>query len=544
MTERALTGFAAAPGLAAGPVALLSVRLPADLGPTRPEDRRRQLEQASRALSDVALELEALAKQLRADGRSEEADIIESGAMMAYDPGLTRAIERLVLDAGRPAPTALLAACDAAAAELAALADPMLAERADDVRSLGRRAAAAAAGISRRDGGGVLVAPSLGPADVAELRSEVRAIALAGGGVTAHAAIVARSLGVPMVVGLGAEVLKVKDGETVVVDGDAGRLVRNPGPALLGRALDDGATRRQARERAIAQQLIPSITQDGRRIKVLGNASSSTEVREALAQGAEGIGLLRTELLFLDAASWPDEERHHRFLAPLLAQLAGRVATIRLLDFGGDKTPPFLAGETARGIDLMLRTPAALRAQMAAILRAARGVNLRILIPMVTSTEQIEAVRRTLAELVGAGPVPALGAMIETPEAALAAGDLAARLDFISVGTNDLTQLALGLNRESSGTSPVRHPAVFGLVANAVRAGSAAAIPVEVCGEAASDPLTIPLLVGLGTDELSVGAARVGEIRELVRGLDHATCRELAESALLDQAGDAGGQSV
>jgi phosphoenolpyruvate-protein kinase (PTS system EI component) len=231
-------------------------------------------------------------------------------------------------------------------------------------------------------------------------------------------------------------------------------------------------------------------------------------------------------------------------LAPLLAPLSGRVATVRLLDYGGDKTPPFLVGQAGRGIELMLGSPEALHAQLSAILRAGPDVDLRILVPMVTQVEQVTAVRSALRAAGGNRTAAKLGAMIETPAAAARAEELARELDFLSLGTNDLTQLVLGLDRETSGTSPVARPEVLRLVDATIRAGLAAGIPVEVCGEAASDPATIPLLVGLGADELSVGAARVGEVRELIRSLDSAACRELAERSLLDQAGHAGTQRV
>jgi len=543
MSERALTGFSASPGLAAGPAVLLGVAAAAERK-LAAGDRPAELERAREALRLAAADVQQIASRLRAEGRTSEAEIIETGVLIACDPTLDLEVARLVLDAGSAAAVALREATDAAAARLADLPDPVLAERADDVRSLGRRAAAHLLGQGGTQGGGVLVADGLGPADVAELGPDVRGIALAGGGVTAHAAIVARSLGLPMVVGLGPELLQVSMGETVIVDGDRGRLVRFPGPSRVAAAESDTEGRARARARAIAGRDRPAATRDGRRIRVLVNAASAGEVREGLAQGAEGVGLLRTELSFLDARAWPAAAQHVRFLEPLLSQLGGRVATVRLLDFGGDKTPPFLAGAKERGIELMLGAPAALRAQLEAIVEAGAGTQLRILVPMITTLEQVRAVRRVLNAVVGDGRVPALGAMIETPQAARQAHELVPALDFISLGTNDLTQLALGLDRERSGASPVTHPTVLRLIDAASSAGNSAEIPVEVCGEAASDPLVIPLLVGLGANELSVGAARVGEVRELVRGLDAGACRELAERSLLDQAAHAGREGV
>ncbi len=544
MSRGVITGFAASPGRAAGPAVLLGPIKAEGAPVVRAEERPAQLEIASRALGAAAGHIEGIAAELRAAGRETEAQVVETGAQMARDPALAGEVNRLVMTEGRAAADAIMKAAEAFASQLAALPDPLLAERADDVRSVGRRAAARAAGTAGEVGEGVLVAAGLGPADVAEIGPELRGIALAQGGVTAHAAIVARSLGVPMVVGLGDAVLELLPGEPVIVDGDRGELRRYPNPDEVASAQAAWEGRKRAREAAIRAREEPARTKDGRLLKVLCNAASVAEVEEGLAQGAEGVGLLRTELGFLEAHDWPSADEHYRFLRPLLAELAGRIATVRLLDFGGDKTPPFLAGRAGRGVELLLGAPNALRAQLEAIVRASASANVRILIPMVTTVAQVVAVRELLSEVMGSGPLPPLGAMIETPEAAQAASELAPVLGFFSLGTNDLTQLALGLDREHSGTAPVTHPDVLRLVAMATRAGRAAGIPVEVCGEAASDPEVVPLLIGLGANELSVGAARVGEIRELVRNLHAGESARQAEKALLGQIGHTGGERI
>jgi phosphoenolpyruvate-protein phosphotransferase len=458
---------------------------------------------------------------------------------MAHDPTLAARLESLVVDSGLPASEALRGAAEAIAAELAQLGDPTLALRADDVRSLGRRAAARANGVKPGTIDGVVVAAELGPADVAELATTARGVALAGGGVTAHAAIVARSLGVPMVVGLGPAVLEIEDGEEVVIDGGDGIVYRHPDAARVAAARAEAARIRDARQEAIAQRSDPAQTMDGRAVRVLANAASVAEVTESLAQGAEGVGLLRTELLYLDAQGWPTESQQASFLRPILAPLSGRIATVRLLDFGGDKTPPFLHGATGRGIELLLASPEALRAQLSAIVSAGALTRLRILVPMVTGPAQISAVREVLATVVDGQPSPELGSMIETPEAALRAEEIAEVSDFLSIGTNDLTQLVLGLDRERSKSAPVTDPKVLRLIDKTTRAGRAAGIPVDVCGEAASDPIAMPILVGLGVDELSVAAARVGEVRRWIRGLEFSAAREAA-NRLLGQRADAG----
>jgi phosphoenolpyruvate-protein kinase (PTS system EI component) len=257
----------------------------------------------------------------------------------------------------------------------------------------------------------------------------------------------------------------------------------------------------------------------------------------ALRSGAEGAGLIRTELAFLDATAWPGEAEHRRMLSPVLAALRGRPATVRVLDFGGDKTPPFLRGTRARGLALLLeQSPAALAAQLRAALDAGRHTRLRILLPLVRDAAELEAVRRLLDEAVAAtgAPRPLLGAMVETPGAAARAAELAARADFLSIGTNDLTHETLGTDRFGGDEAVTHDPRVLRHIAACAGAGR----PLEVCGEAASSPLTVPLLIGLGVDELSIGAARVGTVRAWVRATRHDEARAIAAAAL--SAPDAG----
>ena len=538
MGERALQGVSAAPGITFGRAVVLDRANSRASGPVREADREVEAERARGALRLAATDLEGIAADLRRAGRGDEADIVETGVLMAMDPELAARVETLTLETGREAADALREAAEEMALELSLLPDPTLALRADDVRSVGRRAAAHLQGAARRISEGVLIAVSLGPADVAELAPTVRGIALSGGGVTAHAAIVARSLGLPMVVGAGAGLLEIEEGEEVVVDGDRGLVVRKPEPERAALARDDAHRRRTARETAIARRLEPAETQDGRRIRVLANASTVAELEEASRQGAEGIGLMRTELLFLEATRWPSREEQVKVLRPVLARMFGQTATVRLFDFGGDKTPPFLRGISARGIEVLLNAPAEMRTHLAAVVEAGSGADLRLLVPMVTKPDDVRAVRAMLDTVLEGHGMPKVGAMIETPEAAEGAVDIAKLCDFLSIGTNDLTQLVLGLDRERSRKAPVMDPRVLSLIARTVRAGRRAQIPVDVCGEAASDASSLPVMVGLGVDELSVAAARVGQVRQWIRDLSFESSRRESER-LLEQAGHA-----
>jgi multiphosphoryl transfer protein len=524
MSERRLRGLAASAGIAAGPAAVLREARPEPVQGGPDEERR-----ALAALAAVAADLGAAADRLRGRGLEEDARILEANRLMAEDPSLLDAVRARAAAIGAVA--AVRAACEHHGALLEALTDPVLAARAADVRQLGLRAeriltgARAPADVAT---GCVLVARELGPADVAELPLGVGGIALAAGAATSHAAIVARSLGVPMAVALGEDVLAIEDGAYVVLDGDSGMLTVEPDLSTIARvgAASERALR-QRRAQAEARAL-PAATLDGRSVRLLANASSPAEVCIALDAAAEGVGLVRTELAFLEAGAWPDESQHEAALTPVLSLLEGRIATVRTLDFGADKTPPFLSGIETRGLALMLEHEEALAAQLRAIVRAGARTQLRVLLPMVEDAAQIRRVRGLLKDDV------VLGAMIETPHAAARATEIALEADFLSIGTNDLVQYTLGLDRELplATARAAADPAVLTHIAAAVAAAHRAGLSIEVCGEAAAEAPVAALLIGFGVDELSVAPARVDEIRLVVQRLDAAAAAQAAELAL------------
>ena len=539
MTERVLAGVPASRGIAFGGVRLLDATGEVDRTVLDESDRPEAATRALDALAQSARELEDLAGKLRADGRTDEAAILDAGTMMAEDPVLIEAVEQAVLTRGLSAASAILVEVESAATQLDMLGDPELAARAADVRSLARRASRLASGHrgpGRRTASGdaILVAADLGPADVIELDGDVRGIALAVGGVTGHAAIVARGLGLPMMVGLGDDVLTLTDGEPVIVDANRKMLIASPDGKRIDAVREKIAAARDAHARAMAARSLPTVTRDGRAVRVLANAATAAEVRAALEAGADGVGLLRTELAFLEAEHWPTVAEHRRTLEPMLAQLRGLTATVRLLDFGGDKTPPFLKGVHGRGVELLLEFTDALASQLEAILETGDVTELRVLIPMVTEPGQVRAVRAAIEPIAArrGSRVPLVAAMVEVPAAAVMADRLAPEVGMFSIGTNDLTSFQLGIDRTRPGGSPAHHPAVLRLIAATVDAAHAAGIPVEVCGEAASSPLVMPLLVGLAVDELSVGAATVAQVRAWVRALDFVEATTIARRAL------------
>ena len=538
MTERELRGLSAAGGVAVGRALLLREAVPAATGAGGEEEQRR----AAQALSDVAAELGRSAERLRTAGRVDEAEILETNRLMAEDPALAQEVLALAAETG--AMSAVIQATERHAALLESLPDELLAARAADVRGLGRRASRLLAGEPTQLGAlrpAIVIARDLGPADMAELDlvgGRIRGFALAEGGATSHAAIMARSLGLPLVVGLGDEILSAADGELVALDAEEGSAVLDPGDERLERTLRAVHEQRRSRRRRAASRTLPAVTRDGRKVRLLCNASTAAEVTAGLAAGAEGVGLLRTELAFLETTDWPTDAQHAQVLKPALALLKGRIATVRTLDFGADKTPPFLAGTTERGVALSLAHPDEFEAQLRAILDAGAATALRLLLPLVHDAEELRSARELLdraLESVGwSGPRPELGAMIETPEAATRANEIAAEADFLSIGTNDLVQYTLGLDRELplATVQAAADPEVLGHVAAVVRAAAARNLTVEVCGEAAGEAPLVVLLVGLGVDELSVAPARLDEVRTVVRRISGAGAAQAAGRAL------------
>jgi multiphosphoryl transfer protein len=537
-----LAGLPAAPGRAIGSAWLR----PAPNGRAAAPGSADEGERVRRLLQAVADDLEGLAERVREEGHQTEAEIVATGALIAGDPELVEDAVRRAVE-GTGAVRAIGDACEAMAGALEQLDQPLLRERAADVRSVARRAAELAA--PRADGAMpekpyVLLADELGPADVVRLDPAlVLGIALSRGGATSHAAIVARSLAIPLVVGAGNDLLQTPAGRSVIVDGDAGLVIVDPDDQAEAGAREAMVAATRSRRRAAGDRE-PAVTSDGRRVLVLCNAATEAEVVAGLNAGAEGVGLLRTELPFLEAESWPTVEQHRAALAPLLGHLRGRPVAVRVLDFGGDKTPPFLRSSAGgsflgpRGVRLLLGAPDALTAQLEALLEAARGCDLRVMIPMVARSDDVRLVRDALRAVAGYAPPPPLGAMIEVPAAAITAGAIAEESEFLSIGTNDLVQFTLAADREDprlADLAVAHHPAVLSLVAQTVREAHRRGRRVTVCGEAAGDPIAMPLLIGLGVDGLSVGAGRVAEVRDHVRRLDSAMATRLAEEAVVSR---------
>jgi phosphoenolpyruvate-protein kinase (PTS system EI component) len=369
--------------------------------------------------------------------------------------------------------------------------------------------------------GFVLVGAEIGAADLLEhLGNGLVAAAAVRGGANSHAAIIARSVGVPLVTGVDPALLDLPDGTALLVDADVGRVVVSPDAVPI-------AARSSTVERGR-----PHRTADDESFVLLCNVASDVEVSLGREAMADGIGLLRTELPFLEATRWPTEADHRHALRPVLGQAGDWPVVVRLLDFANDKIPPFLAG-TPGGLPALLNAGTALTDQVRAILDVGRDADIRIMVPMVTSADdlvRVRAVVHAVAEELGVG-VPPVGAMIETIEAASAPETLTC--DFFSVGTNDLVGTVLGLDRRDPRARPelAADPRILNLIGRVVRAGHIAGIGVSVCGDAAAYPATVALLLGAGVRTVSVACARVDQTRHLLRRLRTDECQTWYDQA-------------
>jgi len=488
------------------------------------------------AFAAVAAERHALAGRLRAAGRDHEADIVTIGALMAADPALSgpaagtlaaaTAADQAEHETVRPdqrrhplaaAAAAVTAAAEAQAVILEALPDPDLAQRAGDVRQV------AAAVIARLGGGAtpappesafILVRAEVDPADLIRLADggHLAGAVSVGGGATSHAAIIARGLGLPMLAGADPAVVTAPAGHPAILDGSGGALLVDPPPQDLARVRGSG-------DKAPARASEAARTADGEVVTILCNVASAAETRLGLANGAAGVGLLRTEIPFTRASGWPARADHLAELSPVLTLLRGRRAVVRLLDFAGDKVPPFPG---AAGLTAFLHAPGALAAQLAAILQAGAGTDLAIMIPMVRSLAEVDLVRAQLAKAAQAAGVdpPPLGMMVELAATAAAAPAFAGSVDFFSIGTNDLTADVLGRMRSALRPSDASERRVLSAIATTVRAAGEAGIGLSVCGDSAADRTVLPLLLAIGVRTVSVGAAKVPAVARWIAQAD------------------------
>lgn len=530
-------GVRASPGRGSGPAFRFR----------RPEIMVR--EQAGSAAEERALLIaargkarDALANRARAGAQAAIA-----AAHMAFldDPALIEAAEREIAS-GASAGVAWRRATTAFAALLAG-ADRRFAERADDLRDIERQILSALAGdaadASPPPSGAIVIGADLGPSDMMALASAgLAGMVLADGGPTSHVAIIAQGLGLPMLAAAGAAVELVPDGRMLLLDADAGTLETAPTEARLAAVEAQARIRAEARAEAARHAHEPAILRDGQRIEVFANLGSADDAATAFHNGAEGCGLLRSEFLFLDRAQPPSAEEQRLRMQEIADAMGGKPLVIRTLDIGADKPAPWLSIATEenpalglRGIRLQLARPDLLETQFRAILAVDAPVS--IMLPMVAHVDELRTARAALgrvADMMGR-EAPPLGIMVETPSAALLADALAREAAFFSIGSNDLTQYALAADRTNPAVAlslDGLHPAVLRLIAMTTEGAKRHGRWVGLCGSLAAEPAAVPVLIGLGIEELSVPPAAVATTKAQVRTLSMQHCRELARKAL------------
>lgn len=552
-----IQGIPGASGVAIGRALLLSRNAAVIKRETVPQaEIGRELMRIDEALERTKERLRRLRTDTERKLGEREADIFAAHLAILSDPELEMEIRRGVSEEARSAEAAVTVAVRLLADEFEAMDDAYMRERAADFRDLGQALLEQLGGSGLSPFAGIeeaciLIAHELTPSDTAQLPPLVRGFVTEAGGATSHAAIMARSLGLPAVVGARTVMQSISDGDTVVVDGASGAVWVNPSPERLG-----GYERKKAEwEAAMAadreQAGVEAITLDGRKIALGANIGSAAEAGNALANGAEEIGLFRTEFMYMNRDRAPDEEEQARQYGAVFAAMGRRPVVLRTLDIGGDKELPYLNLPAEpnpflgwRAIRLCLDRRDLFDAQLRAMLRAAGADgHLRMLFPMISTVSELRRAKAAVEEAVAGlrregAAIPErreTGIMIEIPSAALLADVLAEEADFFSIGTNDLTQYTLAVDRMNERISALYdsyHPAVLRLIRHVVESAHARGKRVGVCGEMAGDPSAVPLLVGLGVDELSMNAPSLPSVRRIIRGLRQAEAVELARAAL------------
>ncbi|MDR7231567.1 phosphocarrier protein FPr/phosphocarrier protein [Caulobacter sp. BE264] len=545
-----LKGVLAAPGLAIGK----AVRLAAAEIVVREAGEGRAQEEA--ALAAALQKVRTRIGKAAETGDKARKAILAAHHAFLDDPELTAGARRLIAE-GRSAGFAWRQSVGGYVEALRALGDRRMAERVDDLIDLERQVLRALSGEEEADAtlapGSILLADELLPSQLMDVDpAAVAGFATARGGPTSHVAILAAAMGIPALVALGGALSKVKDGATLILDADAATLRVAPDAKALEAAQMGLARRQELKAAAKAAAHQPAVTLDGARIEVFANTGSVADAQTAVANGAEGSGLLRTEFLFLDRETPPDEDEQARQYQAIADALDGRPLIIRTLDVGGDKAAPYLpipAEENPalglRGVRVSLWRPHLLKTQLRAILRVVPLGQCKIMVPMVASLDELRAVRAVLEEAkreLGITERVELGVMIETPAAAVTADLLAAEADFLSVGTNDLTQYVLAMDRgnpELAAGIDALHPAVLRMIDQTCKGAAKHQRWVGVCGGLASDLDATPILLGLGVTELSTTASIAPEVKARVRMLSLETCRALAAQALEQTSPDA-----
>ncbi|MCK5892908.1 MAG: phosphoenolpyruvate--protein phosphotransferase [Endozoicomonadaceae bacterium] len=543
---RQLQGIRAAPGLSNGH--LVHIRRQHQELEEWGSDATTEQSSLNSAVTTVCATLHQLVIQLAEAGEQEQSDIFNAHMQLLQDPALTETANNLI-HKGRSAAWAWNHAVTRQVREMQALDNPLLAARAADIDDVGMRVLAELTSISQKieewPDNTIPVYSNMTPSDLLSLdRTRIVGVCSLEGGASSHAAIIARSLGIPYLAGLDSRINDQPDGATVILNADSGHILLSPSKLEISQCNMQKQAADRAYQAALKTTCETAITRDGAQIEVAANVGSLEEAQKAVKLGAEGIGLLRTEFLYLNRITEPNEDEQTQIYSDILSAMGKEHSVIiRTLDVGGDKPLPYLSipaeenpflGE--RGIRVSINRPTLLRRQIRALLRSNHAGNLRIMLPMIACLEEFRAVKKLVNEECDQFKTSVeLGIMIEVPSAALMARELAREADFFSIGTNDLTQYTLAMDRghpRLASRIDSLHPAVLRLIAMTVEGAIAENRWTGVCGGISSDVTAIPLLLGLGINELSVSVPSIPLVKARIRELHMTDCRTLAKQAL------------
>ena len=549
--ERVFEGLGVSPGVAigtahlreSGDVQVMEYQVPA--GRLKAELARFD-DAVTRSQRQVGM-LKDKAETFHGAAAEELGYLLDAHVHMLQSQSLIGGIRRRIEESHTNAEAAVMAEVGAIADNFAQMDDAYLRTRGQEVREVGLRIVRNLTNTSFRGFGelapnSIVIAEEITPADTALMDPDrVAAFACVMGGAEGHTAIMARSLGIPAVLGVAGVSAGIKSGDTVIVDGSSGHVIVHPTPARIA----DYQARRKALEQEVTALArlrdVEAVSRDGGRVTLQANLELPRELGQAVAAGAEGVGLLRTEFLFMNRDDLPGEEEQYAALAEIMAGMAGQPVTVRTLDIGGEKLASSLGDQSTEGLNpalglrairLSLKEPSLLETQLAAMLRAGALGQLRILLPMISSVSEVVEVRRILGEVARdltrrgvkiADPLPQLGVMIEVPGAAINADALANVADFFSIGSNDLTMYTLAIDRGEERVAHLYnplHPGVLRLIQFSIQAALRARIPVAVCGEIAGDPNFTALIVGLGVRELSMVSNAIPRVKNRILSMD------------------------
>ncbi len=550
-----LSGISASRGICIGPV-FQFVRQKLEIEAKKTINPSQELVRLNLAVETAKEQIDLIYKKALGEASKADAEIFQAHRMILEDPELLSETKKKIEQGGKSAESAMQETGKAFSDMMAAMQDEYFAARATDIMDVTNRVLRILLGVAESPSAGlkapsVIIADDLTPSDTVMLdKSLVIGFCTARGSATSHTAILARGLGIPAVAGAGEDVLTQANGTTVILDGTHGKAMFAPGTALVAEYRRRLEAAQKLHEEALKYANDPAKTKDGKVIEVVSNIGNVEGAESAIENGAEGVGLLRTEFLYLEQSELPSEDVQYAAYKGILEVFGDKPVILRTLDVGGDKEIPYMGLEVEansflgqRALRLCLVRPDIFKPQLRAALRASVGHNLKIMFPMVATVSEVREARKILrecmAELKEEGTAYAedieIGIMVEIPSAALTADQLAKEVDFFSIGTNDLSQYTMAADRTNPKVSPLSnafYPAVLRLVREVIKAAHKEGKWVGMCGELAGEPLALPILLGLDLDEYSMNPPMIPLAKQIIRNLDSEEMKKIAEGAL------------